>query len=203
MSNPTDKYGWAFPTENQDPWYASFANAWQAADASVNSVEQLARALGKTTLVVSVVPAASVLWPASTTLPNAADSTVCSIGNFGRLSGTVTVPASGCQVKFELSVDVGPNAATFTPTSQADVRQYFRLVTATSVNLTGDATWVYLHKYTLAITPLRFTVVASLGAGTHTVELQQRAQSQSTQSSQTIVPAGLAPVLLWATPQSR
>jgi hypothetical protein len=202
MSNPTDKYGWGFPTENQDPWYATFANVWQAADASVNSVEQLSRALGKTTCVISVVPTTNTFWPASTTLPNAQDSTVCSLGPYGRLSGTLTVPASGCQVRLDLAIDLGPNGASAVA-SPADIRQYFRLVTATSGNLTGDTTWIFTHKYNLMLSPLRFTIVASLAAGTHTVELQQRALSQTNQSSQTVVIAGLEPVVLWATPQSR
>jgi hypothetical protein len=201
MSNPTDRYGWSFPTENADPWYLLFAGAYQAIDATVNSVEQIGRALGRTTLVISCLPSADIMWPATTTLPAENFSTICSVAPYGALQGTVTVPASGCQVRFDLELNLAPfGTSNF---SGAAITQYFRLVTATSGNLFGGTNWIFQHVNALHYSQVQFTGIASLGAGAHTVQLQQRALSTTTQASFTVGAGNYAWVRLWATPQAR
>ena len=168
---------------------------------TVNSVEQMARTLGRTTVVFSVYPTAAVTWIASSNFPAAAASTVMSIAPLGRLAGTVTVPFSGAQVRFELqAVKAATAGAGFVATG---LYAYYRLVDANSLNITGDSAWAYYQRVGNMETPLYFTAVASLGAGSYTVELQQRLSYDVSNASSRwsiSVPHGIA---LWATTQAR
>ncbi len=199
MSNPTDRYGISFPAENADPWYAAFADAYQTIDTTVSSVEQLARKLASTTLVISYYQGGVPVWTASSTLPNAANSTVLSASPYGRLAGSFTVPCSGCNVLLALEMPMFATGSAVA--ADITVKQFFRVVDANSVNLTGDSAWTFTHRAAALWTPLRFTAIASLGAGTYTVELQQRALWSGANPSSSTSPAGYG--ILWATPMGR
>lgn len=201
MSNPTDRYGIQYPAENDDPWYPRFADAYQAFDTTVYSVEQFALALDKTTCVISCYPSADLSWPASTTIPQAQHSTICSAAPYGRFSGAFTVPASGLSMRLELDATMGP-AHTVVGTV-ATIGQFLRVVTSTSVSIVGDSCFVFPHRSSLTFQRVHWSATCSLAAGDYTVELQHRAVSTTNQSSVVTVPGVYGAVVLWATPQSR
>lgn len=205
MSNPTDRYGLSFPAENVDPWYSGYADFNQQVDTTISSVEQLSRVLNRTTCVISCYLTVGVTWPASSTLPAAANSTVLSAAPLGRFTGSITVPASGMNVKFELNMPVTAygNAATFTGTP-CNIAQYFRLVDAASRNMTTDSAWHLRHSAVLLEgPPAVFLAVTSLGAGTYTVELQQRALWSTANASSMTALLSSNHINLWATIEGR
>lgn len=212
----TTTYSWTVPFENEFPWDASYATGVKAQDLTVFSLENLVKQLGTTTTVISCPPttgpAISVTLQGSTTMPQADDSYVMSIGTYnGRLAGTYTVPVSGCVVRFELQMAGlnAPNYSVVQAGGPAIMQQLIRLVgrTATSCfNATnGNSAWAFEWRQAAQWSSIRFMCLTSVGPGVHSFELQTRFRTFSLAGTFGTSEWGFGDshIRLWATLQSR
>lgn len=197
MANPTVYYQWEYPTRGQNPWYMKFLGQFMAQESTIRSLETLIRALGRTTLIVSMqgnqlpIPSST----SATFFPVSADP-------FGRAQGLFYVPCSGAQVRFEFEA-MGragglPTDGTVVKTGAFFYNTY-RLVTTASYNITGDSFWVFRFVPNMVNFPLRFTAIASMAAGYHVVELQAGGEFGGGYDAASF---GLldGPINLWGTP---
>lgn len=169
MANPTQNYGWTFPTENQDPWQSAFDTFASAIDTSIRSVENLAPT--RVMLCMSIYPTATVAISGATTLPAA--WTVFSVAPFGRAVSSFSLVGSGCQLAAELRGTYYLESAVASFSQSAAT--YFRLVVNPgSISFTTDSGWKNFSNLSLTHLPINFHHVGSLAAGNYSVELQVR-----------------------------
>ena len=168
MADPTARYLFDLPNENIDPWYASFDTMVSQIDTTINSVEQLAVALNRATLAVSLYPTASVTWNASSTLANfgTTGAHVMSCAPYGRLVGSFQIVASGTNAWVTLAIDhYGINTLT----------TFFRgVINPGSLVVATNSAWKFKHNVALAHEAVSYTAPTSLGPGTYSIELQTR-----------------------------
>lgn len=189
MANPSCYYNWSFPDELDDTYSTRFASGIQAMDTSIYSLSQLFGVIGATTVVISVYPPTPALWATgnnAVTFTSSFTFASMSVSPYGDLTGAVTVPYSGCIVRFELTMtDLitlhGAAGTAATPAAyDADAALktnttlvHFRLL-AGSLNISGDSMWKILHRGLGEAKSVHFTAIASLGQGIQTVKLEAR-----------------------------
>jgi hypothetical protein len=184
---PSQTWSWHPPIAGQQPWAQAFQTFVDEVDLSVasaynhlaNRVTSAEAANGKTTLVLSVYPSATLTITGSS--GTIAGWTVMSVSPFGRMNGSFSVTQSGTNVLFNLGLQgfLGGAAPAVAGTTNT---LYFRGVIQSgsisipsgAISTTNESGW--RHAEQLVASPTRFNSVAvvSLGIGAYTVEMQMR-----------------------------